>query len=111
MYLGLIVETAPTSQLWQTPLHPYTRALIEAIPHPDGSGKLPEALTGEIPDPAHPPVGCRFHPRCPVAFDRCRVEAPPLVEVATEREVACWLYAPAPAGALSARASPVETVA
>ena len=111
MYLGLIVETAPTSQLWQAPLHPYTRALIEAIPHPDGSGKLPEALTGEIPDPAHPPVGCRFHPRCPVAFDRCRVEAPPLVEVATEREVACWLYAPAPAGAPSLRTAPVETVA
>src|SRR5207253_9301730 len=81
MYLGLIVETAPTAQLWQMPLHPYTRAMIEAIPRPDGSGHLPESLAGEVADPAHPPLGCRFHPRCPYAFDRCRVEAPPLVEV------------------------------
>jgi peptide/nickel transport system ATP-binding protein len=95
MYLGLIVETAPTGQLWQAPLHPYTRALIEAIPHPDGSGQLPEALAGEIPDPARPPAGCRFHPRCPYAFERCRIESPPLIEVAQEREVACWLHTPA----------------
>jgi oligopeptide/dipeptide ABC transporter ATP-binding protein len=99
MYLGLIVETAPTSQLWRAPLHPYTKALIEAIPHPDGSGQLPEALAGEIPDPAHPPLGCRFHPRCPYAFDRCRVEAPPLIEVAAGREVACWLHTPSPSDA------------
>lgn len=104
MYLGLIVETAPTDQLWQAPKHPYTTALIGAIPHPDGAGHLPEALTGEIPDPARPPRGCRFHPRCPYAFDRCPVEPPPLLPVGSERDVACWLHAPAPASASASSA-------
>jgi len=94
MYLGLIVETAPTRRLWTAPMHPYTEALIEAIPRADGSGWLPEALPGEVPDPAHPPVGCRFHPRCPYAFDRCRSEAPPLVEIVGGRRAACWLHEP-----------------
>jgi oligopeptide/dipeptide ABC transporter ATP-binding protein len=94
MYLGQIVETAPTGQLWQAPRHPYTRALMDAIPRTDGAGHLPEALAGEIPDPAHPPVGCRFHPRCPYAFDRCRVEAPDLLHTPDGRAVACWLHAP-----------------
>jgi len=60
MYLGLIVEIARTSELWHTPLHPYTQALIGAIPHSGRSGQLPEALAGRFRDPAHPPVGCRF---------------------------------------------------
>jgi peptide/nickel transport system ATP-binding protein len=108
MYLGLIVETAPTGQLWQMPLHPYTQALISAIPTPDGAGQLPEALSGEIPDPANPPAGCRFHPRCPLAFDRCRVESPPLVTVDAERDVACWLHAPAAVASTQTRtAEPV----
>jgi peptide/nickel transport system ATP-binding protein len=94
MYLGLIVETAPTLRLWTAPLHPYTEALIEAIPRADGKGWLPESLPGEVPDPARPPSGCRFHPRCPYAFDRCVEESPPLVEVAPRREVACWLHQP-----------------
>jgi peptide/nickel transport system ATP-binding protein len=94
MYLGLIVEGAPTRRLWTAPMHPYTEALIEAIPRADGSGWLPEALPGEVPDPAHPPPGCRFHPRCPYAFDRCRTESPPLVETTGNRSVACWLHAP-----------------
>jgi peptide/nickel transport system ATP-binding protein len=94
MYLGLIVERAPTRRLWTAPMHPYTEALIEAIPRADGSGWLPEALPGEVPDPAHPPSGCRFHPRCPYAFDRCRTESPPLVETTGNRSVACWLHAP-----------------
>jgi oligopeptide/dipeptide ABC transporter ATP-binding protein len=94
MYLGLVVESAPTRRLWKAPMHPYTEALIGAIPRADGSGWLPEALPGEVPDPAHPPAGCRFHPRCPYAFDRCRSEAPPLIEVAGGRAVACWLHAP-----------------
>jgi oligopeptide/dipeptide ABC transporter ATP-binding protein len=112
MYLGLVVETAPTRPLWAMPLHPYTEALIGAIPHADGSGELPEPLAGEIPDPAQPPPGCRFHPRCPYAFDRCRAEAPPLVATAPGREVACWLQEPGgePAPpARKARAQPVAT--
>ncbi len=111
MYLGLIVETAPTDQLWEAPLHPYTRALIDAIPHPDGSGQLPEALAGEIPDPANPPPGCRFHPRCPLAFDRCRIEAPPLMEVANGRDVACWLHIPSTPSVPIGQTTPVESVA
>jgi len=92
MYLGLVVETAPTRPLWTAPLHPYTEALIEAIPRADGSGWLPEALPGEVPDPARPPTGCRFHPRCPYAFDRCRTDSPPLLEIVDSRRVACWLH-------------------
>jgi oligopeptide/dipeptide ABC transporter ATP-binding protein len=95
MYLGQVVETATTRELWDAPLHPYTRALIDAIPHPDGLGHLPEALTGEIPDPARPPSGCRFHPRCPFAFDRCPVDVPLLMEISSGRSVACWLHDPA----------------
>ena len=64
--------------LWERPAHPYTEALTAAVPRADGAGVLPESLPGEVPDPAHPPSGCRFHPRCPYAFDRCPVEEPPL---------------------------------
>lgn len=91
MYLGEIVEQGPTEELWARPLHPYTEALIHAIPHADGAGFMPEALPGEVPDPARPPAGCRFHPRCPLAFDRCRVEHPPLERVVGDRDAACWL--------------------
>jgi peptide/nickel transport system ATP-binding protein len=91
MYLGVMVETGPTQPLWSLPLHPYTEALIAAVPRPDGSGFLPEALPGEVPDPARPPSGCRFHPRCPYAFDPCPTEEPALLAVAGERTVACWL--------------------
>jgi peptide/nickel transport system ATP-binding protein len=91
MYLGVMVETAPTSPLWEQPLHPYTEALIEAVPHADGAGFLPEALPGEVPDPARPPSGCRFHPRCPYAFERCPSEEPGLVRIAERRHAACWL--------------------
>ena len=79
MYLGTMVETGPTLPLWTVPAHPYSEALIAAVPRPDGLGFLPESLPGEVPDPAYPPSGCRFHPRCAFAFDRCSVEAPPLV--------------------------------
>jgi oligopeptide/dipeptide ABC transporter ATP-binding protein len=94
MYLGVMVETGPTGPLWSLPLHPYTEALIGAVPHADGAGFLPEALPGEVPDPARPPSGCRFHPRCPYAFERCPREEPALVRVADRRSAACWLQRP-----------------
>jgi peptide/nickel transport system ATP-binding protein len=94
MYLGTIVESAPTTLLWNLPLHPYTEALMDAIPNAHGNGELPLAPNGEVGDPANPPSGCRFHPRCPYAFDRCLLETPPLVEVASGRAVACWLHQP-----------------
>jgi oligopeptide/dipeptide ABC transporter ATP-binding protein len=91
MYLGRMVETAPTVPLWSSPAHPYSEALIASVPRADGAGILPESLPGEVPDPAHPPAGCRFHPRCPYAFERCPVEEPPLLELLGGRAAACWL--------------------
>ena len=81
MYLGEIVERGPTRAVWTKPSHPYTEALVAAIPRADGSGTLPEALPGEVPDPARPPSGCRFHPRCPYVFERCPTEVPPLYDL------------------------------
>lgn len=93
MYLGRIVECAPAEELWERPKHPYTQALIDAIPSVTQIGTIPRALTGEVPDPARPPPGCPFHARCPQAFDRCHVERPPLVAVGEDGEqVACWLH-------------------
>ena len=103
MYLGRMVETGPTESVWEQPLHPYSESLINAIPHPDGGGFLPDALPGEVPDPGQPPSGCRFHPRCPYAFARCSAEEPPLVALAGKRSAACWLQ---PEG--SPAASPAE---
>jgi peptide/nickel transport system ATP-binding protein len=93
MYLGQIVEYAETEELYQNPLHPYTKALFSAaLPsHPD---LIHEdiVLTGEVPSPINPPRGCRFHPRCPFAMDRCAEEAPEEKEVAPGHRVACHLY-------------------
>lgn len=94
MYLGLVVERAPTRALWTAPAHPYTQALIAAIPLADGNHSKPLVLPGEVPDPAQPPPGCRFHPRCPVAIDKCRTEVPPLVSIEDGRSEACWLRGP-----------------
>ena len=88
MYLGRMVETGQTARVWEQPLHPYSESLINAIPHPDGSGFLPDSLPGEVPDPGQPPSGCRFHPRCPYAFDRCSAEEPQLVTLAGDRSAA-----------------------
>jgi peptide/nickel transport system ATP-binding protein len=80
MYLGRIVELGDTEQIFRDPKHPYTKALLAAIPDPDPSrAKTADLLKGEIPDAAWPPSGCAFHPRCPVAFDKCGWESRDLV--------------------------------
>jgi oligopeptide/dipeptide ABC transporter ATP-binding protein len=90
MYLGRIVEIGDTETVWASPRHPYTEALVAAIPRPDGAGVLPVDLPGDVPDPANPPTGCRFHPRCPIAQDSCRVLDQRLVPV-DGREIACHI--------------------
>jgi peptide/nickel transport system ATP-binding protein len=93
MYLGKLVELADSEKLIDNPLHPYTQALIAAIPIPDPTAKKAEVkIKGEIPSPINPPSGCRFHPRCPYVFDRCKVEEPKLKEVEPGHFVACHLY-------------------
>jgi oligopeptide/dipeptide ABC transporter ATP-binding protein len=92
MYLGRIVEVGTTGQVWSRPQHPYTEALVAAIPRPDGAGTLPLDLPGDVPDPAAPPPGCRFQPRCPISQERCRTDDPRLETVAG-REVACLVRA------------------
>ena len=110
MYLGKIVESAPKRALWAEPLHPYSEALLAAAPLHDGKGILPQGLPGEIPDPARPPDGCRFHPRCGHAFEPCSKDEPPLVLVAESRSCACWLRPGSPqgAGALLRRTSTAD---
>ena len=93
MYLGQIVEHAPTDELYKNPLHPYTKALFSAaLPSRPGERREEIVLQGEVPSPINPPSGCRFHPRCPFAFDRCSVEAPVLKDVGTNHTVSCHLY-------------------
>ncbi len=90
MYLGQIVELADTQKLYYTPKHPYTEALMSAIPVPDPDSRLrPVLLSGERPDPANPPPGCRFHTRCPHADARCRTEMPVLAPIGDGHLVAC----------------------
>ena len=93
MYLGSLVEYAPTDKLFDKPLHPYTQALFSAIPVPDPDHKLQrQVLAGNIPSPADPPSGCKFHPRCPHAMDICRTDPPAWREVEPEHFCACHLY-------------------
>ena len=90
MYLGQVLEEAPASVLCQQPLHPYTQALVSAIPTVDPASKRPRiVLLGEPPSPLSPPSGCPFHPRCPMVQPRCRIEAPVLRDVGDGRRVAC----------------------
>ena len=90
MYVGRIVEVAPTIALYARPRHPYTEALLAAVPKPDPMLRdAAAAPRGEVADPANPPPGCAFHPRCPYAVDRCRVELPELREVAPGNFSAC----------------------
>jgi len=91
MYAGNIVEVAEVTELFANPLHPYTKGLLEAIPRPDARAEL-KSITGSVPDLIFPPTGCRFHPRCPFAFERCPKVDPPLVEVSPGHKVACLLY-------------------
>ena len=90
MYVGRIVETAPTTALYATPRHPYTEALLAAVPKADPALRdQTSAPRGEIADPANPPSGCAFHPRCPYAVERCRTELPALQEIAPAHWSAC----------------------
>ena len=90
MYVGKIVEVAKTKDLFQSPKHPYSEALLSAVPVPDPRARSQRiVLEGDVADPAHPPSGCYFHPRCPYAIDRCRSETPELAESAPDHQVAC----------------------
>jgi len=95
MYVGKIVEIADRNALYENPLHPYTQALLSAIPIPDPAIEARRkriVLSGDIPSPVNPPAGCRFHTRCPIAFDRCRVEVPPLKSYGPGHVAAChWV--------------------
>ncbi|MBZ0228572.1 MAG: ATP-binding cassette domain-containing protein [Bauldia sp.] len=92
MYVGRIVETGDAADVLARPLHPYTRALLDAVPvaHP-GMRRARSLIEGDVPSPTNPPPGCRFHPRCPLAIDRCRIETPTLRVLALGRSVACHL--------------------
>ncbi|MFF2729616.1 ABC transporter ATP-binding protein [Streptomyces sp. NPDC058008] len=94
MYLGQIVEQAPTAELFAAPKHPYTQALLSAAPVPDPAAQRSReriVLHGELPSPLDPPSGCRFHTRCPLAADRCRTEVPALRGIPGGRQVSCHL--------------------
>ncbi|MEM7497483.1 MAG: ABC transporter ATP-binding protein [Pseudomonadota bacterium] len=111
MYLGRVVEMADSETLFAEPAHPYTRALIDAVPDPDPAkeqGRDIEPLAGEVPSPTAPPPGCVFHPRCPIAVGRCQRDEPPLEPVpalagraapAAGHAAACWLAGPPPGSA------------
>jgi peptide/nickel transport system ATP-binding protein/oligopeptide transport system ATP-binding protein len=94
MYLGKVVELAGRGELFANPLHPYTQALMSAIPIPDPHlRKQRILLPGDVPSPLNPPKGCRFHPRCPVAMEHCAVQEPRFQDVSPGHAVACWRVA------------------
>jgi oligopeptide/dipeptide ABC transporter ATP-binding protein len=104
MNLGQIVETGPAAALFATPRHPYSRALLSAIPIPSPSrDRIRVVLTGELPSAINPPAGCRFHTRCPCVIDRCRTERPQLAADATGHAAACHRTAELPDFAVAAR--------
>jgi oligopeptide transport system ATP-binding protein len=92
MYLGKLVEVGTSAQICLASKHPYTQALLSAVPIPDPAAKKQRiVLTGDVPTPINPPAGCRFHTRCPIAVDRCKIEEPPLRKLEDGRDVACHL--------------------
>lgn len=92
MYLGKVVELAQTEEIFKNPIHPYTKALFSSIPVPDPTKRKKKApLMGEVPSPINPPIGCRFHPRCPFGMNICRKEEPPLIDRGNGHFVACHL--------------------
>jgi len=99
MYLGRIVETAPTAALFEAPSHPYTQALLAEVGRVEPKKRTYVPIKGEIPSPLDPPSGCHFHPRCPFVMPRCRDSAPPLFDVGPGRTSACWLSEPGAGGA------------
>jgi peptide/nickel transport system ATP-binding protein len=93
MYLGQIVEIAARTEIFSHPKHPYTYALLSAVPVPEpGAARTRVVLKGDVPSPINPPSGCRFHTRCPFVFDRCRVEVPRLQRLSPNQEAACHLH-------------------
>ena len=92
MYAGKVVETAGTEELFEKPTHPYTELLLKAVPNPLKKVSRLETIPGSVPNLIDPPPGCRFHPRCPYATDKCKKEEPPMVDLGGGRKVACWLY-------------------
>jgi peptide/nickel transport system ATP-binding protein len=90
MYVGQLVELAPAGSIFRRPRHPYTAALMRAVPVPDPQAPSGDvALAGEVANPANPPAGCYFHPRCPFALETCRTETPPLRELEPGHVVRC----------------------
>ena len=92
MYLGKLCELGPIREVYDRVLHPYTRALLKAVPVPDPLRRRSELMpAGEIPSAINPPSGCHFHPRCPLAIEKCSHEEPPLLELRPGHQVACWM--------------------
>ena len=93
MYLGKVVESSKIPEIFDDPLHPYTKALLSAVPIPDPATKKERIiLKGDVPTPINPPKGCRFHPRCPNAIPICSKEEPKPIYIKEEHTVACHLY-------------------
>jgi len=98
MYAGQIVATAPTEALFAAPAHPYTQGMMAAVPRPDAPRERLAAIPGQVPPATAWPAGCRFNPRCPFAWEKCRAELPPLLPAGEGREARCWLLADGPHG-------------
>jgi oligopeptide transport system ATP-binding protein len=107
MYLGKIVELADRDTLYANPQHPYTKGLLATVPVPDPAierRRTHAAMRGDVPNPAHPPTGCRFNTRCPLAFERCFEEEPPLADLGQGHQAACFLAKPEAAVSVEAHA-------